>query len=193
MRTLIASIFALLSLTMVSCSDGDDFYNADMAETTRYAKNTRALSGESFVRFAMYHSFNGYNVRVKNMRLENGINPNNGKVMGTAIADADCLPSDVNNRIYDNANGEYNTLAAPGEDSWVVVHFDVVITSDSDFDSKMVFKDVKYYISPSEDWEPGGYYDYTINLDSEFLGLSEITFGASVEDFQDGNDADVDC
>ena len=186
MRTFIASIFALLSLALVSCSDGDEFYNSNMAETSKYDNNTRAKKiGDAHVRFAMFSDMNGYNVRVKNMRIENCTNSNEVPAIGTAITDADKLPLTEETKLFDNASGEYNKVTtSSADDSWVIVHFDLEITSNDDFDSNMEIKDVKYYINPNEVWVAGGYYDYTIKIDAEYLGLSEIEFGAYVEDFQ---------
>lgn len=190
MKSIITSLFALLCLTMVSCSDSNDILGT---QQSRFS-GTRTYAGDAYVRVGMYANLNGYCVRVKNMRVEDCLSVSNVSAFGTAITNADMLPNKLENAIFDNSDGKYNTITLCNETSWIVVHFDLEVSSDAHFETKMDFKDVKYYISPEKsNWTSGEYYDYVISIDKELLGLSEITFGAEVEDFQDENNADVDC
>lgn len=174
---------------MVSCSDADFVEDNAIANS----KGTRANLEDAYVRIGMYANIEGYNLRVENMRVENCLSVGSLPKFGNNIVNAEVLPNKAENAIFDNANGEYNAVPACEEGSWTVVHFDVVMTSASDFDTVVHIEDVKYYISPEDaTWTEGGHYNYIIRLDEDFLDLSSIDFSVDVEDFQDIN-ADTDC
>lgn len=194
MRTIIATIIALVSFTMVSCSDADVLVDNVPAQAKSYSQDTRTSAEDAYVRIGMYGNIDGYNLRIENMRVENCLATANFPTFGNEIAKAETLPTTASEAIFDNAEGKYNAVPVCEEGSWIIVHFDVVMTSAGGFESKMRIDDVKYYINPENAiWTAGGHYEYMINLTAEFLGLSSIDFSAGVEDFQNGNNADVNC
>lgn len=201
MRTAIATIIAIVSLSMVSCSmnEGIEEYSLEdlvaMNEGGEYEAQTKAVvnfSDSAFVRIGMYNCVGNYNLKVSNLRVLSSMPSSMLPVFGQEIEQAGNLSVLRSQAAYDTAGGRYHSVVPTYEGSNITLLFDVTLEGTNDNGGQICLTDVRYVITSDQTlWEEGHYYDYVIGLTPEVLDLDPIEFNAVVEDFQNG--VDVEC
>lgn len=199
MRTIIATLLTIVSLSMVSCSMNDQIEditlnveNAMSDDNSKQTKSAHNYTDSAYVRIGMYNSIDGYDVRVVDMTIGSSTGAIDIPNFGSNIKNAGNLPTSKEQAVYDQEDGRYNPVVPTYNGCDVIIRFSVILAGKNGVGGKVRMDNITYVISADKTmWEESGMYDYTIGLTPELLGLSAINFDASVEDFQNGADANI--
>jgi len=181
MRTFITIIIALVSFTMISCSDNCEPFEA---VTTTSDDGTRTcFSDSAYVRIGMFGNVAGYSIKVENMKVMSATPSVQLPDFGSAITTAESLPATAGQALFDTQNGSYHGVTPTTNADMIIVEFDVVLNG-NDADDSQRFESVKCYITPDNaTWAEGMHYEYLINVDEDLLQLSSIDFQVNVGDY----------
>jgi len=196
MKNLIATLIALVSIAMVSCSSNEEMFEYSQnneAAAQASSNETKAMANftdSAYVRLGMYAAVQGYDLQVVDMWFESNMGPTMLPTFGQNIVNNGILPTTKNAAIYDQANGAYNNVIPTYEGTDITVHFNVVMTGANGVGGKITLNNVTYTITSDRTaWDEGCHYNYVIGLTPEVLGLNPIMFNAGVEDWANSNDA----
>lgn len=179
----ILTLIALASCTKLEIID-EPVANPSFIQED-FSTKTDEERGCAYVRIGMFNNFKDYTVTVTDLWVES----RNGLVdlpqFGNNISSIDSISTSYDAPTWDNADTSFHCVDISGKLNAITVHFSLVLKS-NDGKCTLTLEGEKYIINKSKtNWKDSNFYSYIIRLDAETLGLEEITFNPSVENFQD--------
>ncbi|MGN0194999.1 MAG: hypothetical protein ACI4AE_00910 [Candidatus Cryptobacteroides sp.] len=183
--------FATLMTAMSSCQKIDIDTPAD-----EYTYHSQAVSSETkveadsayaFVRIGMYENIGNHSVTITNLRIEAGNSSVAIPQFGSNLSDVDFISSDKDNITFDTCTGDYSSVLLSGKYTSMILRFDALVSCDEGYYT-IEANDIEVTIGASKTkWESNGRYTYSICVDAEMLGLTEITYDVTVSDYETVN------
>ena len=188
---LAASMTACDSDTLVddlAIEQQNDQQNGNSKETRSNMEDEE--EDPSRIRINMYEAIDAYNVEISNVKIMN----TTGTMMTPAFGNnfnGVILSSDAYAPTYDTASGDFAFVEA-GTELRLAMTFDAKLTANDGSEGVVRVKGVTIFLNENAlVVESGKIYDIAVKVDAAMLNLSSVNFDASVEDWQNGNDANI--
>lgn len=188
MRSLLSITLTILCLAAASCSKVEIEEYAPTRTDAGQTTKTDEGNGYAFVRIGVYESIKDHSVTLTRVWVESDNSSYELPQFGSFFTSS-AVSSDSSAPVFDTAEGDFHMANPTVGLAAVRVHFDAVVTSEF-ADYSIEIEDAVYTIDPRKAiWKSGGTYTYVIELSAELLGLHEVSFIATVADY-DGVEVD---
>ena len=158
----------------------EEFLSDDNGLSTRSQESGEYAS----IRYGVFENIDNHTVTITNIRIE-GHNPAvEIPQLGTNISSASIISSSSDEPTFDLEGGEYHNIIPSGIPTNITVHFDALVSCENGLYTIPV-ENAEITIKASRNcWKGGNSYCYILCIDAKTLGLEEITFNPTVEDFE---------
>ena len=142
----------------------------------------------AYVRVGVYEAVENHSVTITRMWIEGRNSSIELPVLGNNIVAVEAISDNADAPTFDTENGDWTKLVPSGSSTDIMVHFDALVTCENGGSYTIPVNDARIKIKASKTkWESNCSYSYTLCLDATVLGLTEITFDPTVNDYVDVN------
>ena len=178
---------ALFIITLASCCKVDVIEVPGMEEE-QVAANlaTRVEDGSeyAFVRIGMYENVDNHDVIITNINIKSSNPEVEIPMFGSNFTSVAALSSEAGNPTFDIAEGDYHSIIPSGRGTDIIISFSALVKCSEGY-YEIEVDDAEYTIKSSRTrWESNYSYSYEICVDAEMLGLTQVTFDPSVEEYE---------
>lgn len=192
-KSIFASVLISLSF-MASCQQFDiveapvqEEVNQNIADYDASSKGNEDAE-YAYVRVGVYEAVENHSVTITRMWLEGRNREIELPVLGNNIVAAEHISDNADAPTFDTENGDWTKILPSGTSTDIMVHFDALVSCENGGTYTIPVNDARIKIKASKTkWESSCSYSYTLCLDATILGLSEITFNPTVNDYVDVN------
>ena len=191
------SIFAslLISLSFMASCQQFDIAEAPFQEEEKQMSADYNMSSKgnedvefAYVRVGVYEAVDNHSVTITRMWIEGRNSSIELPVLGNNIVAVEAISDNADAPTFDTENGDWTKLVPSGSSTDIMVHFDALVTCENGGSYTIPVNDARIKINASKTrWESSCSYSYTLCLDATVLGLTEITFDPTVNDYVDVN------
>ena len=191
------SIFAslLISLSFMASCQQFDIAEAPFQEEEKQMSADYNMSSKgnedvefAYVRVGVYEAVENHSVTITRMWIEGRNSSIELPVLGNNIVAVEAISDNADAPTFDTENGDWTKLVPSGSSTNIMVHFDALVTCENGGSYTIPVNDARIKIKASKTkWESSCSYSYTLCLDATVLGLTEITFDPTVNDYVDVN------
>ena len=191
------SIFAslLISLSFMASCQQFDIAEAPFQEEEKQMSADYNMSSKgnedvefAYVRVGVYEAVDNHSVTITRMWIEGRNSSIELPVLGNNIVAVEAISDNADAPTFDTENGDWTKLVPSGSSTDIMVHFDALVTCENGGSYTIPVNDARIKTKASTTkWARSCSYSYTLCLDATVLGLTEITFDPTVNDYVDVN------
>lgn len=181
---------ALFIITLASCCKVEMIERpAIQEEQDVISIETRVEDGSeyAFVRIGMYENVDNHEVIITDINIKSSNPSIEIPEFGSNFTEVNAISSEAGTPTFDMAEGDYHSIIPSGKAMDIIISFNALVKCSEGYYEIQV-ENAGYTIKSSETkWKSNYSYSYEICVDAQMLGLTEITFNPSVDEYEDVN------